>query len=200
MSPNTSATFHWNVVPLTPVAAVLVLAAACAPPPSAESARGRVQPVYDSATGRLSKLAYDSNNDGKEDAWAYMDGARLVRLEADENGDGRIDRWEYYPPASAGSSIKQHPERIDRASGADGRVSRREYFAGAALARIEEDVDGNGAMDKWEVYVAGALASLTLDTSGDGKPDRRFIYRPDGSLDRVEADATGTGRFQVVKQ
>ena len=168
-----------------------------------------MQPTYDPATGRLTRLAYDSNGNGKDDAWAYMDGARLVRLEADENEDGHIDRWEYYAAAegagsggavsTAAGSARQSPERIDRSTRFDGRVSRREFFEGDEMVRVEEDTNGDGVLDKWETYVNGTLATMAIDTSGRGRPDRRFIYRPDGSLDRVEADSTGAGRFVAVK-
>jgi len=176
---------------------VVYTCAACRQQASAQESAGRVQPSYDAKTGKLTKLAYDSNANGKEDTWAYMDGARLVRLEADENEDGKIDRWEYYPAGPA-TGPKQAPDRIERATRADGRVSRREFFEKGALVRIEEDTDGNGAIDKWETYTEGALSVLALDTSGRGKPDRRLIYRADGRLDRVEADPTGSGDFQPL--
>jgi hypothetical protein len=167
---------------------------------ASEEAQRRVQPTYDKTTGKLTKLSYDANSNGKPDTWAFMDGARLVRLEADENEDTLIDRWEYYPTGDGATSAKGPPERIERATHGDGKVSRREFFDSGVLARIEEDVDGNGLLDKWETYANGALTLLALDTSGGGKPDRRFIYRADGSLDRVEADPAGSGNFQTVKQ
>jgi hypothetical protein len=68
------------------------------------------------------------------------------------------------------------------------------------MERVEEDTDGNGSIDKWETYADGALAVLALDIQGRGTPDRRLIYRPDGSLERIEADPTGSGQFQAVKQ
>ena len=180
-----------------------ILALACALSACNGSARteaqGRIEPSYDKATGRLNRLAYDANNNGKLDTWAVMDGPRLTKLEADENEDGKIDRWEYYPAASAGADLKQPPERIERATRFDGQVSRREFFQGATMVRVEEDTDGNGAIDKWESYAAGVLVSLALDTTGRGKPDRRLLYRPDGSLDRIEADADGSGTFKAVK-
>jgi len=162
-------------------------------------AQGRIEPAYDKATGRLTRLSYDSNNNGTLDTWAVMDGAKLTRLEADENEDGKIDRWEYYPAAAGSGGLKQPPERIERATRFDGQVSRREFFEGGVLVRIEDDTDGNGATDKWETYAGGELAVVTLDTKGGGKPDRRLIYRPDGSLDHIESDPTGSGEFQVVK-
>ncbi len=67
------------------------------------------------------------------------------------------------------------------------------------MVRVEEDTDANGATDKWETYADGALKVLALDTSGKGQPDRRLLYRADGSLDYIEADATGSGSFQRVK-
>lgn len=177
------------------------LASACADAAAEREARTRIQPTYDSATGRLTKLDYDSNKDGKPDAWAYMDGSRLIRLEADDNQDGKIDRWEHYPAITpgGGASARPAPERIERATRFDGQVSRREFFEGGQMVRVEEDVDANGAMDKWETYSDGALTVLALDTAGKGRADRRLIYRADGSLDYIEMDADGTGNFQRVK-
>ena len=73
-------------------------------------------PTYDKSTGRLTRLDYDANGNGKRDTWTFMDGARLIRLEADENEDGKVDRWEYYPattgaaiPAATGTDRAGHP-------------------------------------------------------------------------------------------
>jgi len=99
-------------------------------------------PTYDKSTGRLTRLDYDANGNGKRDTWTFMDGARLIRLEADENEDGKAD--------------------------------------------------------KWETYTDQGLAVLALATQGRGKPDRRLVYRPDGSLDRIEVDPSGSYQFQPV--
>lgn len=174
-------------------------ASACRDPGSPPAERDRIKPTYSADNGRLTQLAYDSNGNGRHDMWAYMDGAALIRLEADENEDGTIDRWEYYPAGSTAAD-RQPPERIERSTRFDGRISRREFFSAGTLTRIEEDTDGNEAMDKWETYADGVLTVLALDTSGRGKPDRRFIYRGDGTLERIEVDPAGTGHFQVSRQ
>ena len=49
----------------------------------------RIQAKYDQTTGRLTRLEFDSNNNGKPDTWAFMDGTRIDKLEADENEDGK---------------------------------------------------------------------------------------------------------------
>jgi hypothetical protein len=176
---------------------VSCLASACEATPGT-AAQGRVEPAYDKSSGKLTRLAYDADNDGKHDTWAFMDGARLTRLEADENQDGRIDRWEFYP-VTATKGVKPTPERIERSTRLDGQVSRREYFENGVMVRVEEDTDGNGKPDKWETYAAGALVLLALDTQGRGKPDRRLVYAADGSLERIETDPAGTGHFEVAK-
>ena len=176
------------------------LSTGCQNAAAGRDGQGRLEPTYDQGTGRLTRIDYDANGNGRHETWAYMDGARLIRLEADENEDGRVDRWEYYPTAGGAASLKQPPERIERATRLDGQVSRREFFTGGVMVRVEEDTDGNGSIDKWETYADGALAVLALDTQGRGTPDRRLIYRPDGSLERIEADPTGSGQFQTVKQ
>jgi hypothetical protein len=182
------------LAPFSAAAMLLVPLAGCSSPSVDTAAAARVAPEYDKDTGRLSRIAYDADGNGTHDTWAFMDGARLIKLEADENENGRIDRWEYYP-ANAGAR-KVPPERIERSTADDGRVTRREFFDGDEMTRVEEDTDGNGVFDKWETYRDGALATLSLDENGDGKPDRRLVYKPDGSLDRIEVDADGTGQFR----
>jgi len=181
-----------------------------APPDRRVETKGnaRLKPEYDSS-GTLRKIEYDRNNDGKIDAWGYMDGSRVVRVELDENGDGQVDRWEYHreptagapaAPAPGGDRVDRTIERVERATRFDGRVSRTEYFTDGVLSKIEEDTDGDGKMDKWETYTDGSLSVLELDTEGRGTPNRRLIYRPDGSLDHMEADPTGSGSFTTLKQ
>ena len=196
-------------------------AVACGPeakteaaPEKASDAGGKktdVKSEYDE-TGRLTRLTFDRNGDGKIDTWGYMDGSRVVRVEVDEDGDGKVDTWEYHKDpkestASRSSAGSTHPsesggdptlERIDRATKHDGKISRREYFENGTLTRVEEDTDGNGTFDKWETYSNGSLASMAIDTKGRGTPDRRLIYLPDGTLSRIETDPNGNGSWQPV--
>ncbi len=164
----------------------------------------RLEPLYDEG-GKLQKLNYDRNGDGKVDTWGFMDGARVVRVEVDENGDDRVDRWEYHrqgagmgQPDAALTGPDKSVERIERATRLDGTVSRREFFDNGLLTGVEEDTDGNGAVDKWETYTNGVLALVALDTAGRGTPDRRLVYGSDGNLDHIEADPTGSGTFRPV--
>ena len=189
-----------------------ILAGACGRSATNEAAGKDVRSEYDES-GRLTRLTYDRNGDGKIDTWGFMDGSRVVRVEVDENADGKVDRWEYHKDAkgSAGSSSSTSSvgsgeanggdvtlERIDRATKYDGKISRRDYFDNGALTRVEEDTDGDGKIDKWETYSAGTLAVMAIDTKGRGTPDRRLIYLPDGTLSRIETDPNGTGTWQPL--
>ncbi|HEX7794358.1 MAG TPA: hypothetical protein VF456_08415 [Vicinamibacterales bacterium] len=206
------------------LALVSIVGTACGPAAAtteAESAvKKDVKSEYDKS-GRLTRLEYDRNGDGKIDTWGYMDGSRVVRVEVDEDGDGKVDRWEYHrdpktandskgstaptgSPAAIGSGSAGGGdptlERIERATKHDGKVSRREYFENGLLARVEEDTDGDGKIDKWETYSGGTLAIMAIDTKGRGTPDRRLIYQPDGTLSRIEMDPSGTGTWQPLPQ
>lgn len=178
-----------------------------APPDTAPRPAGTaaVRPEYDEA-GTLRKIEYDRNGDGRVDTWGYMDGARVLRVDTDDNGDGVVDRWEYHRPDAPGNAgralqggVDATVERIECATRFDGHVSRWEHFTEGALARVEEDTDGDGKVDKWETYANGSLSVTALDTLGRGIPDRRLVYRPDGTLDHIEADATGTGTFTPIR-
>ena len=174
-------------VKLLQISVFVLAATACGRP--ARTGADRIKASYDDTSGRLTKLAYDADGDGKAETWGYMDGVRVIRLEADENNDSQIDRWEYHrnvPNAKSPANPLDTVERIERATRYDGKVSRWEFFDQGALIRVEEDTSGDGKVDKWETYANGSLVSMALDTTGRGQPDRRLLYKADGSFDRVE--------------
>lgn len=189
---------------------MLILLGGSAPGCRREPSGGEIKPVYDPKSGQLSQLVYDRNRDGRPDTWSYTDGTRIVRIEVDTNHDGVVDRWEYYDAAGklekVGASgardtivdtwLYPNPDgsiaRVDQSTRRDGRVTRVEFYAGGRIARAEEDTDDDGRIDKWETYEGPVIASVAYDTTRQGKPDRRFVYKPDGSLDRIE---DGDGRL-----
>jgi hypothetical protein len=124
------------------------------------------QATYDPATGRLQRLTYDANKNGRIDTWTYMDGNTILRSEIDRNEDGAVDRWEYHA--------------------ADGTVEK---------VRTEEDGDGDGKPDRWETYVDGRIASVEFDENGDGRPDRRLNYSSGGALATIESQPDESGKF-----
>jgi hypothetical protein len=165
---------------------------------------GESTPVYNERTGRLEALESDTNQDGRVDARAHMDGVELKYIETDRDYDGRFDRWEYYvaapgTPAAArspdGRSVLEHAEE---AGGADDRITRWEFYVDGVLARVEEDTDADGRIDKWELFEAGVLKQMDVDLEHTGRPTRRLIYGPNGEVTRVEADPDGDGTFEAV--
>jgi 5-hydroxyisourate hydrolase-like protein (transthyretin family) len=156
--------------------ALLTLAAAagCSSggPGAAESAG--VKATYSKATGKLELITYDTNKDGKVDAWSHMDGTRLVSMDIDRDFDGKPDRWEYYAADGA-------LEKVGMSRAGDGTVDAWAFQGpDGAMERMEVDTDHDGRVDTWETYRNGALASVELDTTRDGKPDRRLTYGPGG--------------------
>jgi hypothetical protein len=130
-----------------------------------------VVPAYDDS-GKLTRLSYDSNADGRIDMVASMDGAAVRVVAVDEDGDGQPDRWEHYDNARLA--------RVERVSRRGPVVVRRESFVGGVMATVEEDRDADGRVDRWETYADGGLSTLELDTTGAGKPTRRLRYTGDG--------------------
>jgi hypothetical protein len=170
--------------------------------------------TYDTKTGRLTELAYDSNHNGKVDTWTEMNGNHPVRTRIDRNEDGKIDRWEYYdehsnlvkvglsrgdtgkPDAWAFAGDDGKTRRIEISSAGDEtKIDRWEHYAGDALAAAEEDTNHDGRVDKWETYEAGTLKTAAFDENGDGQPDRRLSYAA-GSLSAIDSDPDPSGAFR----
>ena len=161
---------------------------------------GRVEPVYDAASGTLQLLKYDANGDGTIDTWSYMEGARVVRIELDPDQNNVIDRWEYYGPdqtiekvgtSRAGDNTPDSwaffdgtgaITKLELSTHRNGTVDRVEYYEGGARVRAEEDTNADGRIDKWESYEGSRLASVAFDTRQRGTPDRRVIYAQDGTV------------------
>jgi hypothetical protein len=186
------------------LAAAALAVAGCSESPAPNLVAGQVRPTYRADTGRLEKLAYDRNGDGREDAWAFMDGTRLLRAELDDNFDGRVDRKELYSASTSdvragGTAAIQGQRvltRVELVSAATGAPFRKETYDKGVLARAEEDTDGDARTDKWERYENGALTSVALDTGRRGIPDRRLVYTADGGAPRIESDPDGDGHFR----
>lgn len=144
-----------------------------------------ISPAYDPATGRLTRLDYDSNRDGRPDMAASMEGAAVRVVEIDADHDGLVDRWEYFEPSGSAGSSKgdaPHLSRIERVSRRGTTIVRREGYEAGELVWVREDRDADGRVDRWETYVAGALSIVELDTTGKGRPDRRLRYERDGVI------------------
>ena len=157
-----------------------------------------VKATYSTSTGKLELITYDTNKDGKVDAWGHMEGTRLVSMDIDRNFDGVIDRWEYFSADGALEKVgfsrandgkvdawafqgaDGQMSRIEVSTRRDGTVNRLEFYEGGKLVRTEEDANGDGKPEKWEAWRDGALASVELDTDRDGQPDRRLTYGPSG--------------------
>lgn len=142
--------------------------------------KGAYKAFYDSA-GRVDRLEYDSNGDGKTDHVAYYDGtASPRRLEVDSNFDGRVDRWETYDEngglVSVGTSQK-HGDRPDvwtfRGPGGE-------------TQRVEIDSNGDGRVDRWQRWEGPRLLTEDVDSDGDGKPDHRLKYDAHGKVAGME--------------
>jgi hypothetical protein len=165
--------------------------------------RDRVLPIYDEA-GTLRRLDYDTDHDGRTDMRAYLANGRTVRIEADGNRDGVIDRWEYYGGDGQLKRLGTSSEadgtedmwvvqtgqqmRVDISTARNGVADRHEFHENGALARTEQDTNGDGRLDQWQQFANGRLREVLIDTSlSSGQPDRRLVYGPDGAVQHVDS-------------
>jgi hypothetical protein len=194
---------------------------ACAPPQRASQQQPAAE--YDQQTGKLQRLAFDSDDDGRNDAAGILDGTRVKHIEIDTTGNGAIDRWDFYDAdgrvvrvgmarqddgvmdAVAVMGPDQLPARVEVSTRRDGTFDRSEFYQAGRLARAEEDTDGDGRVDKWESYRSNprsgpgeppvVISVVAFDDAAAGRPTRRLVYGPDGQVVRVELDKTGDGTF-----
>jgi hypothetical protein len=168
--------------------------------------KGPYKAFYD-RWGRLQRLEYDANGDGRADQIAHHDGARTPRtIEVDDDFDGRVDRWEDYDAsgqlARVGTSRRGRGPDLWTTSGPDGQPARKEYdedgdgrpdrvetLNAGAVTAVEIDQDRDGRTDRWQSWRQGRLAAEELDTDRDGKPDRRLRYGDDGRVLGLDAVA-----------
>jgi hypothetical protein len=190
------------------------LGAACS-----RAAVDRPQAEYDSETGRIRRLSFDFNRNGRNDALSIMDGTRIDHVELDFDEDGKVDRWDFYRGGQSLQSVglsslndgvmdsqaiygpRGELVRIEASSTRDGRFDRVEFYEAAALVRSEEDRNGDGRTDKWETYRPNTntapneppyvIASVAFDDSGRGIPQRRLVYGENGRTLRVEDLSAG---------
>jgi hypothetical protein len=162
---------------------------------------------------RVVRVDVDENGDGTVDRWEFHEpppGLPAGQAAHEGSANGRSGR-EGEPPKPAMprpvqlrrgglESPDKTIERIERATRRDGVVSRREYFENGFLVRVEEDRNADGKVDKWETYSDGSLATMEIDTTHRGKADRRLVYRPNGTLDRIEVDPSGSGLYRPLTQ
>jgi hypothetical protein len=176
--------------PRVAVVAVCVVATSCM---SLDAPQGAVTPEYDGASGRLARLSYDANGDGRAEAVASMDGREVRSVEIDHDGDGLPDRWEYYHAPAAADTPRQGEaprlRRVEQVVRHGTTIVRRETYEDGQLVRVIEDRDADGRNDRWEEYVDGALVGVILDTTGSGRADRRIAYA--GEAMTVETLAAG---------
>jgi hypothetical protein len=174
-------------------------------------ARGPYKAFYDK-TGRLERIEYDTNGDGRPDRITHHHGSKSPqRLDVDVDFDGSIDRWEDFGEdgtlhryAVAGADGRPHMWTVLDAKGAplryeydhdvDGRFERAEIVENGRIARVELDTDGDGKVDRWQEWKGGRLESEALDIDGDGKPDRRLRYGPKGAFVGIEPIAAQGSR------
>jgi hypothetical protein len=172
-----------------------------------------ITPAYDTATGKLKELAYDSNHNGVVDTWTDMDGPRPVRTRIDSNEDGKVDRWEYYDAhanltkigVSRGDDGKANAwvfagpdgaiDRIEISAAADEKkIDRWEHYRTGAITSAEEDTNHDGTRDKWETYESGVVRTVSFDENADGQADRRLTYAG-GTLVSIESEPDTRGTF-----
>ncbi len=191
---------------MSSVALAAVIAAGCQSSASDTTVNKRVQPEYD-PKGRLTKLTYDRDGDGKIDTWGYMDGSRVVRVEVDDNGDGKVDRWEYHKDTaggagkagangsmgSTGSMGSMGSTGSNGSTGSAGSAGAAEGGVDVTLERIERSTRHDGVVSRREFFDNGVLTRVEEDTDGNGKIDKWETYSG-GTLAVMELDTKGRGK------
>ena len=162
----------------------------------------RIQGHYGRQDGKLERLTYDSNNDGKTDTWAYTSAAVIARIEIDADADGKVDRWEYYTPGQTLEKVgfsRGNTGTPDAWAfqGADGTISRMDIAGPCPRAPIDTLPAAAAAplgavVTRREFYAGGGVVRAQDDANCDGQVDKWETFQ-DGALTVVAFDTTGRG-------
>ncbi len=168
--------------------------------------KGAYKAFYDK-WGRLQRIEYDSNGDGRPDQYALHENGQKHphEVDVDQDFDGKTDRWEEYdqeghlirlglsrkntgrPDEWTTLGPKGETLRKDYDDDGDGRPERSELFGpDGRVEKVELDTDRKGRADRIQTWKDGHLVSEEIDTDGDGRPDRRLRYGPDGRVVGME--------------
>jgi antitoxin component YwqK of YwqJK toxin-antitoxin module len=135
------------------------------------------------ADGVATRAEVDRDGDGVRDGfYSYRGGWRALE-EHDTNNDGKIDRRVEYADRRRSLEIEDRD--------LDGKLETRTFYGpGDVPIRAEIDKDSNGKPEIWEFYEGSAAAQVALarkeeDVNGDGKVDVTSIYK-NGKLVRKE--------------
>ena len=132
----------------------------------------------DSATGRLRRLSFDENQNGRNNAVGVMDGARLERIEVDTDENGTADYWEFFDEGVL--------TRVEEDTNRDGRVDKWETYRSLA---------NHSAGDPPSI-----VSTVAFDDAHRGTPTRILVFADNGAVERVEIDPDGDGVFTPQQQ
>lgn len=147
------------------------------PPPGATIVRD--------GAGRLLRVEFDADGDGRTDVWSFYENGALARQEIDDNRDGRVDARLV---VTDGELVRAEVDRDG-----DGRFDALEIYAGGELTRQHLDDDGDGRFETIHVFAAGRHTRTEKDTTGDGQIDRWVFFDEGESPRLVEQDVDGDG-------
>jgi hypothetical protein len=122
--------------PCALAALACALLAGCARPADAPKGSDQIKPSYNPKTGRLEKITYDRNHDGKASRVEFFEKGQRVRVEEDADGDGQVDKWETW--ANGAQS------RIVLDTDGDGRPDRRLTYYQDGSDPLFEKADADG--------------------------------------------------------
>lgn len=128
---------------------------------------------YDSTTGRLRRLTFDADQNGRNDAVSVMDGARIERIEVDTDENGTADYWEFFDDGVL--------TRVEEDTNRDGRVDKWETYRSLANPSAGDP--------------PSIVSSVAFDDAHRGAPTRILVFADNGAVERVEIDPDGDGVF-----
>jgi len=172
--------------------------------------------------GRLNRIDYDSDGDGRYDStdqvnpegvvvmimtdrnwntlperWVQLNARRQVASEwIDANEDSTPERYRSFDAAG-----RLTEEGVD--DDGDGlyelnRTFNTRWPPTAGPLRVERDDDRDGIFERRETYTQGGrLRTVNDDSDGDSVRDRIAVYRPDGSVRKQGHDRDGDGFFEL---
>jgi hypothetical protein len=131
--------------------------------------------------------SYDENSDGKPDAWVYFKNSRRIKTLTDLDFDGKPDSSTFFNEQGKIAHMEYDEDF-------DGKTDLWVYYRDGYIIGDASDIDRDGTKDEWGKYEKSRIVERTWSYKNDNVIDKKAIYK-NGRKIEEQYDVNRDGKF-----